>query len=318
MSHLSLSLAVGALSALCLTLVAGPAGARRGRRPPSEAICAKAKEPPPAACYQAGVAYANGDGVREDAKKARKYLERACVAGHGPACGELATLHFEGEGGPEDAPRARRLYPRACFLGAAGACGELAGMWARGDGGPADPARAAFYYRAACSGGQARSCYMAARNLPDVTGPEAKPYLLAACALGREAVCASLGKTPAEAQAAVGGRQGADGAWLPLDPTRWAGPKWGGLAPLEAGCHKGEAAACRGLALADWFGWGPSRDAARGRKAADRACAAKDALGCLLAGRWREEGVGGGAQAAAEAKELLKKACSGGLRVACP
>jgi len=166
---------------------------------------------------------------------------------------------------------------------------------------------------------------MAARNLPDVTGPEAEPYLLAACALGREAVCASLGKTPEEARAVVGGRKTKDGDWLPLDPTHWAGGKWGGLAPLEAGCKKGEAAACRGLALADWFGWAPPRDALRGRVAADQACMAKDALGCLLAGRWRQEGVGGAPQHAPQqapqqaddAKELLAKACAAGLQAAC-
>ena len=318
MTRIQASFAIGALTFLVTGAAGGPAWAKRVKRPPSEAACLKVKQPVAAACYQAGVAYANGDGVRENAKKARKLLKMACDAAHGPACGELATLHFEGEGGPEDATKARRLYRRACFLGAADACGELAGMWARGDGGPADAARAAFYHRAACSGGQARACYMAARNLPDVTSEEAKPYLMAACALGREAVCASLGKTPAEAQAAVGGRKTGDGAWLPVDPTHWAGPKWEGVGPLEAGCKGDQAAACRGLALADWFGWASTRDALRGRVAADHACMAKDALGCLLAGRWRQEGVGGPPQHAGDAQELLAKACAAGLTAACP
>lgn len=86
-------------------------------------------------------------------------LAARCTGGDGPACHAAAGAYAEGDGVPRDAKRATELLLRGCQLGAAVACNDLGLAYEQGDGIPQDLTQAAEQYRKACIGDSAAACY---------------------------------------------------------------------------------------------------------------------------------------------------------------
>lgn len=71
----------------------------------------------PTNCYNLGLAYGNGKGVRQDFAKARHYLEKGCKLNYGFACNSLAGLYYEGRGVKQNLSVAKQYAGKACDLG---------------------------------------------------------------------------------------------------------------------------------------------------------------------------------------------------------
>ena len=88
----------------------------------------------PPACLHAGLAFERGDGVKADARRARRLYERDCSTGFEDSCVELGRAYERGLGGPPKLERARELYQSACANGDPRACLALSAMYREGRG----------------------------------------------------------------------------------------------------------------------------------------------------------------------------------------
>ena len=77
-------------------------------------------------------AYALGDGVGKDARRARAWYRRAARAGDASALYDLGLMYLEGEGGPADFAEGRRLLIAAGEAGDAMAQKVLAELFGQG------------------------------------------------------------------------------------------------------------------------------------------------------------------------------------------
>ncbi|MDQ7046058.1 MAG: tetratricopeptide repeat protein [Sulfurimonas sp.] len=76
-------------------------------------------------CISLATLYYTGDGVKQNAKKAKKLFEKGCKKKYVKACYNLGTLYKRGEFGIEkDIRRSRMFYSRSCELGYAQACDQ--------------------------------------------------------------------------------------------------------------------------------------------------------------------------------------------------
>lgn len=148
----------------------------------------------PGDCFDSGHAFAEGEGVTKDARRAAVLYGRGCELDNAGSCNNLARLEDDGEGVKKDVAHAVILYAKACrlgsdvgcrnlaisFLDGLGAleapamlerwlglcksddelvvCGAAAQAFEQGVGTPVDPARAGEFYGKACQRGHARSC----------------------------------------------------------------------------------------------------------------------------------------------------------------
>lgn len=71
----------------------------------------------PESCFNLGLRYHNGQGVRQDFAKARHYLEKGCKLNYGFACNNLGVLYREGKGVRQNYSTAKKYYGKACDLG---------------------------------------------------------------------------------------------------------------------------------------------------------------------------------------------------------
>ena len=71
----------------------------------------------PTNCYNLGLAYGNGKGIRQDFAKARHYFEKGCKLNYGGACNSLAQLYYEGRGVKQNLSVAKQYAGKACDLG---------------------------------------------------------------------------------------------------------------------------------------------------------------------------------------------------------
>lgn len=71
----------------------------------------------PESCYNLGLRYHNGQGVRQDFAKARHYFEKGCKLNYGFACNNLGVLYVEGKGVRQNNSTAKKYYGKACDLG---------------------------------------------------------------------------------------------------------------------------------------------------------------------------------------------------------
>jgi uncharacterized protein YdaT len=99
--------------------------------------------------FNLGVAYENGEGVPQDAKKAVKWYRLAAKHGHMDAQFTLGRMYANGEGVPQDAKKAVKWYQLAAEHGHVDALFTLGRMYANGEGVPRDDEEAAKWYRLA-------------------------------------------------------------------------------------------------------------------------------------------------------------------------
>ncbi|ETD23924.1 tetratricopeptide repeat protein [Helicobacter macacae] len=68
-------------------------------------------------CYNLGVMYANGKGVRQDYYKAHEFYKKACDMKNGHACNNLGVLYAKGQGVRQNLSTTKQYYGKACDLG---------------------------------------------------------------------------------------------------------------------------------------------------------------------------------------------------------
>ena len=112
----------------------------------------------PDGCFRLGSCQELGIGGAKDATKARASHKKACDAAHGQSCFLLGALWYDGAGGPRDVNKAFVLFRKACDAGDPGSCDVVAGALARGEELPKDVAEAKRLYEKACAGGIRESC----------------------------------------------------------------------------------------------------------------------------------------------------------------
>ncbi|MBP5790440.1 MAG: sel1 repeat family protein [Neisseriaceae bacterium] len=68
-------------------------------------------------CYNLGLLYYNGHGVKKDAAQAAKIWEKSCHNNEKRSCGNLGWLYEKGFGVKQNLFTAKRYYEKSCYLG---------------------------------------------------------------------------------------------------------------------------------------------------------------------------------------------------------
>lgn len=68
-------------------------------------------------CFNFGVMYGNGEGVRQDYAKAAKLYKKACDIKYSRACNNLGWLYSSGLGVRQNLSTAKQYFGKACDLG---------------------------------------------------------------------------------------------------------------------------------------------------------------------------------------------------------
>ena len=68
-------------------------------------------------CYNLGVLYADGQGVRQDYQKATQLYQKACDGGDAGGCYNLGVLYHNGQGVRQNFSTAKQYFGKACDLG---------------------------------------------------------------------------------------------------------------------------------------------------------------------------------------------------------
>lgn len=152
------------------------------------------------ACYDLGVMFQTGTGVRLDYARARVLFQHACDGNDTYACNGLARLYERGHGVRRDPALALRFFDRACDGGDAPVCYYLGYLHEHGQLAAADVDRARRYYTRSCDGGYRDAC--TALTLPPFAS-EAELSRRLSDFLGRAgeaAVASTVGAAPPPAQ----------------------------------------------------------------------------------------------------------------------
>ena len=75
----------------------------------------------PDTCYES----ARAELHRGDVENARRFFEKACNQGHGPACFQLGVLYRDGKGVRASDATARQWFEQACQAGSISGCDAL-------------------------------------------------------------------------------------------------------------------------------------------------------------------------------------------------
>ena len=106
-------------------------------------------------CRSVGFAYANGEGVFENAIFADQYLTKACNGGDIVICKNLADAYVK----KRLTSKAAKLYSKACDSGDFASCGLLGVIYTTGgDGIQKDYKKSIEFITKSCEGGIAASC----------------------------------------------------------------------------------------------------------------------------------------------------------------
>ncbi|MGX2972963.1 tetratricopeptide repeat protein [Helicobacter sp. T3_23-1059] len=79
--------------------------------------CNKVSDMQSESCYNLGLMYHNGKGVRQDYHKASELWKKACDMKNGFACNNLGALYGKGQGVRQNRSIAKQYYGKACDLG---------------------------------------------------------------------------------------------------------------------------------------------------------------------------------------------------------
>lgn len=83
-------------------------------------------------CYELGVMYAKGRGVRQDYHKAAELYKKACDIKKALACNNLGFLYDEGLGVRQNLSLAKQYYGKACDLGNQIGCDNYKSLHSQG------------------------------------------------------------------------------------------------------------------------------------------------------------------------------------------
>ena len=73
-------------------------------------------------CFNLGLMYDNGDGIRQDKIKATELYGKACDGGDMKGCYNLGNMYYKGDGIRQDKRKAKELFGKACDGGDMGGC----------------------------------------------------------------------------------------------------------------------------------------------------------------------------------------------------
>ncbi|MDU9739505.1 tetratricopeptide repeat protein [Helicobacter pylori] len=68
-------------------------------------------------CGVLGSLYQNGEGVKQDSKKAAQFYSKGCELNNSLGCGALGMLYEYGQGVEKNSIKAAQFYSKACKLG---------------------------------------------------------------------------------------------------------------------------------------------------------------------------------------------------------
>ena len=74
------------------------------------------------ACFNLGIMYDNGYGVRQNKQTASKLWKKACDGGNITSCYNLGILYFNGKGIEKNKSKATKLFKKACDGGNSSGC----------------------------------------------------------------------------------------------------------------------------------------------------------------------------------------------------
>jgi TPR repeat protein len=103
----------------------------------------------PGAQFSLGVAYATGNGTKQDIGRALRWWRAAAERGHAGAQFNLGLLYRQGRGVERSLAQARAWWQRAAAAGDAAAQFHLGALAATGEGEPRDYRKAATWWRRA-------------------------------------------------------------------------------------------------------------------------------------------------------------------------
>lgn len=109
--------------------------------------------------YRLSTAYAEGDGVKQDATRAAQWLEKAAAQGHPGAQYQTGDNYDKGIGVAQDYRQALTWFEKAAAQNETRAQSAVGYMYDIGQGVAADPKRAQDWYEKAAAGGDAFAQY---------------------------------------------------------------------------------------------------------------------------------------------------------------
>ena len=75
-------------------------------------------------CFNLGLLYRKGQGVKQNDAQAAKFFEQACNGGVADGCYNLGASYYNGQGKRQNFSTAKEYYGKACDLGDQGGCDE--------------------------------------------------------------------------------------------------------------------------------------------------------------------------------------------------
>ena len=73
-------------------------------------------------CYNLGVLYSSGKGVKQDYKKANELYLKACNLKDGSGCYNIGISYYLGKGISQNISMAKKYFSKACDLGDQAGC----------------------------------------------------------------------------------------------------------------------------------------------------------------------------------------------------
>ncbi len=216
------------------------------------------------ACSTAGYLFEVGQGVDEDADRARQLYLAGCNGGDGRGCGNLGVMFDLGAGVTRDVSQALVMYRRGCRAGDGTSCLYLGIHQATGDGLGADAAGASRSYQLGCEYGSWAACNLLGAEREAAAPIEAVELYGKACEGGHGVACYNLARMVVAGHAA-----------LPVEDV---------VKLYGVGCEAGEQAACVDLGVHLLTGHGIARDELRAAKVFQDACESDQPKGCSLRG----------------------------------
>lgn len=83
-------------------------------------------------CYNLGLMYNEGQGVRQDYYKAAELYKKACDMKYGAACNNLGLLYAKGQGVKQNHSTAKHYFGKACDLGEQVGCNNYKILYEQG------------------------------------------------------------------------------------------------------------------------------------------------------------------------------------------
>ncbi len=266
-----------------------------GAAPTPDQLRAKCEGGDLEACYQLGVAYADGKDVERDDKKAFGLFQTACTKNVDEACTQLGVLHAAGRGTPKDEAKAFGLWDKTCEKGSVRACTEQGSALLTGKGVEKDPAKGEALLSRICAKEHVPACLRAATYLTEEAeaaardAPRGVRLLSEACALGEPVACLRA----CEAQ---------------LDNRTVTRSEAEALPSCERACEKKVRVGCWYLGLLHLHGSFKKASPKKGLTTLTQACKDAEPRSCITLAELSQVGGAGQKKSEPKAKDLYETA----------